>query len=245
MMHEKRRYPALLWLYALLFTVLITACGLFFNWKNNPSALFQGTFPGLDGVLFTRALPLVYTALIAAGLCLAAGFILGGLLALTKHRTGILSTATPIFILAGGILLFHRQLAPYLPQPLSNTLIQAGINVHPAISIAVILLPLMMICTGSFALALDPKLYKAALSLGASPAGTYAVFLFPRLLLKAIPCYIAILPCALALALANDPLPDFAPDTTLTLCVALTSTALIMLSIICLFTRKTRRISPC
>ena len=246
MTHEKRRYPILLWIFAFLLSVLIIAGGLYFIWQNNAgSSLPSGTFHALDSAFFAWTLPLVYTALIAACLCLAVGFILGGLLALAKHRTGILIAATPILILAGGLLFFFEQLALYLPQSLSDALIQAGGNLPPSILIAIILLPLMMLCISSFTLSLDPHLYQAAISLGTSPAGAYTKLLFPRLVLKAVPCYIAILPCAFSLALANSPLLDFSVDILLILYIALISATLILLFIICLITRKPRRISPC
>ena len=246
MTHEKRRYPAPLWLFAFLLTALVVACGLYLALQREPNAaLFLGLFPTVDSGLLLHALPLVYTALEAAGLCLAAGFILGGLLVLAKRRTGLVSIVTPLFILAGGLLLFVRELAAFLPPALGRVLMQMGSAMPPAVFIAIILTPMAIISTGSFALALDTNLYKAAVSLGASPAGTYAVFLFPRLLLRALPCFIAALLCALLLALLRDPLPELAADALLVTCAALLSAALLLLLILFAYTRKPRRISPC
>ncbi len=246
MIEKKRRYPLALWLFAFVMTALIPAWSLLFAWQNTPSdARFLGIYPAWDSALAADALPLVYTALTAAGLSLAAGFLLGGLLVLAKRRMGIMSAATPVFLLVGGLLLLGRQLAAGLPPSLVGTLTQINESVPPAASIAIALLPLTAISMGSFALALDQNLYKAAVSLGASPAGAYLAFLFPRLFIKAVPCFVAILPCAAAMTLLDAPLPDFSADALLVTCAALLSASLILLLIIFLCTRKPRRISPC
>lgn len=246
MMRERQPYPLLVWLFAFLLTALVIACDLYFVYQSSPdAALFSGSAVLFDSALLAQGLPVLYTSLAAAGIALFAGFILGSFLALCSRRTVIVSILTLLFLLAGGCTLFYVQLAPYLPPALYGVLNSAGSLLPANLWMAMVLLPLAVLSTGAFALALPQNLYKAALCQGATPVGTYVVFLLPRHLFQSILCYIALLPCALALALIQKPLTEISAGMFGVVCAVLTAVSFIMLMMIFLYTRKPRSVMPC
>jgi len=185
-------------------------------------------------------------ALHAAILCLIMGYPTGCLLALWQRRTVFMAFLMPVLLLFSAALLYGRSLASLLPRELEPALLLAeGWSVPPATAIALALVPLMILCTGSFTAAVDPALYRAARGLGASRPRAFLTLIFPRTL-KGIPAglIMTFLP-ALGLGLVSGHDAPVSFSLAVPVCSALLFLTLIIVAACSLALKKARRALPC
>lgn len=195
---------------------------------------------------FNSLLPGIETALYATLLAFALGYPAGCILALWRRRTIFVLFAMPFIFIAGTALLYGGRLIHMLPQGFISSLITkaSGYAAYYQ-SIAVILLPLMILYACSIAKALDPALARAARCLGASRSRAFLTLIFPRIL-KGVPAgLVTVFLPALGLSHLSNQMPGTAAETAIPISFALLLLTAIVIAIILLILRKARSVSPC
>ena len=242
----KRRFPYLVWLVAFFITPLLFAPGILPVMKVGLHMIsYSGIQAALDFTLAPKVLPEVFTALYAVLICLLAGYPLSFVMAKSKHRSKLAGWLFPLSALIGGILLHSRQLLPLLPHKAAQVLFTLSSLVPPAITMALSLLPLFILCTSSYILVQDPAFYKTARGLGASPFASFMLHIFPRSITGALLGFLIVYASALGLALITAPVPYLPANTLLITCAVLCTADFLILSITLLTTKKPRRAAPC
>ncbi len=243
----KRAFPRAVWLVAFLLPVAASLPGFWLLWeKALPSASLPDFSPLLHADRFNRLIPGLETALYATLLCLALGYPAGCLLALWRRRTAFVACLMPFSLLGGAALLYGQRLNPHFAQ---GFLTQLLARIHgyaaPFEAIALILFPLTVLCTCSFAKAVDPALARAARCLGASRLRALVTLTFPRTL-KGVPAaFILVFLPALALSLASGQAPGTAFGFAAPSGAVLLLLTLAAIIICLLILRKSRSVSPC
>ncbi len=243
----KRAFPLPVWLAAILILLAVNLAGLWFMKEGAVPAVSLADFSLLlyaGG--YNNLVPGLETAFYATLLTLALGYPAGCILALWRHRAAFVSCLMPVFFLAGFALLYGGRLISLLPQGFATSFLTA-INGYaaPCEAIAVLLLPLMILCTCSFAKALDPALAKAARCLGASRLRAFLTLAFPRTLKGAFAGFITVFLPALGLALASDQAPGTAMEFAIPFIAVLLLLTAIVITICLLILKKARSVSPC
>lgn len=243
----KRAFPLQVWLAAFSLIIAAYLAGL---WLLTEEAAPASSFPDFSLLLhkdsISRLLPALESALHATLLTLALGCPVGCILALWRRRTVLISCLMPVLFIAGIALLYGGRLIPLLPQGFVSSLLTA-VNGYaaPIQAIAVILLPLMILCTCSFAKSVDPALARAARCLGASRLRSFLTLTFPRTL-KGIPAgFVMVFLPALGLTLASDQGPGSAFDFAVPISSVLLIFTAIVITVCQLILKKARSLSPC
>jgi ABC-type spermidine/putrescine transport system permease subunit I len=243
----KRAFPLPVWLAALLMLLAAYLAGLWLLAKEAVPSVSLTDFTVLFRAgSYNGLLPELITALRATLFCLALGYPAGCILALWHHRAAFVSCLIPVLFLAGIALLYGGRLIPLMPQGFAAAFL-AGLSGYaaPGEAIAVLLLPLMMLCTCSFAKALDPALASAARCLGASRLRAFLTLTFPRTL-KGVPAgFVTVFLPALGLALLFDQVPGTAHEFAVPFAYALLLLTAAAVTICLLILKKARSVSPC
>ncbi len=241
----KRAFPFLLWLEAFLILPLLFLPGLFFIGKEGVPVFSVPDFSLLLNAASLNALvPGLEKALTATLLCLLAGYPLGCLLALWRRRSALLALATPLFLLLGAAFIHGRRLIPLFPQGYAPVSLFSSAP-SPEASIAIALLPLMVLCTAAFVSAVDPTLSRAARCLGASRLRACAACVFPRTLPGAAAgCLTVFLP-ALGLFAVSEPDLGISSALMLPLSAVLLILTFILITVCHHQLKKARSVSPC
>jgi spermidine/putrescine transport system permease protein len=243
----KRTFPLPVWLAAFFMLLAVFLTGL---WLMTEEAAPASSFPDFSLPLhigsLSRLLPELERAFYTTLLTLALGYPTGCILALWRRRTAFASCLMPVLFLAGFALLYGKRLIPLLPQWFVSSLLTAARGyAAPFQAIAIILLPLMILCTCSFAKSIDPALARASRCLGASRLRAFLTLTFPRTL-KGVPAgfVMTFLP-ALGLTLASDQGPGAAFDFAVPFGAALLILTAIVITVCLLILKKARSVSPC
>jgi ABC-type spermidine/putrescine transport system permease subunit I len=243
----KSAFPLPVWLAAFLILPAAYMAGLWLMKEEAVPAVSMNDFLLLfQAGSYNILLPGLETAFHSALLCLALGYPAGCILALWRHRTAFVSCLIPVFFLAGTTLLFGGRLSPLMHKGLTASLLTA-VNGYaaPSEAIAVLLMPLMVLCTCSFVKALDPALARAARCLGASRFRAFFTLTLPRTL-KGIPAGFAtvFLPAA-GLALISGHAPESAMEFAIPVSFVLFPLTAAIIAICLLILKKARSVSPC
>ena len=240
----RRVFPFPLWLAAYLMILLLFLPGLLLLRQDAAQAASMPDFSLLaDRKALGSLAPGWKTALNAAVLCLIIGYPIGCLLALWRRRTVFMAFLMPVLLLGGTALLYGRRLAPLLPRELEPVLLLAeGWLVPPTTAIALVLLPLMMQCTCSFAAAADPALYGAARGLGASRLRAFFTLILPRTLKGALAGFIIVFFPALGLVLVSGQDAPALFSLAVPVCAAFLFITYIVLTLCLLALKKARSV---
>ncbi len=243
----KRAFPLPVWLAALLLLLAAYITGLWLMKEEAVPAVSLTDFSLLlHAGSYSNLLPGLETAFQAALLCLALGYPTGCILALWHHRTAFVSFLMPVFSLAGIALLYGDRLIPLLPQGFATSFLTDIYRyAAPGEAIAVILLPLMILYTCSFAKAIDPAIARAARCLGASRLRAFLTLVFPRTLRGVFAGFIAVFLPALGLALSANQAPGTTVEFAIPFAAALYLLTVIVTAICLLILKKVRSVSPC
>ncbi len=243
----KRAFPPVVWMATFLLLLAVFLPGLWLLWEEAvPAASLPDFSLLLRADSLSSLMPGLETAIYATLLCLALGYPAGCLLALWRRRTAFVSWLMPVFFLGGAALLYGQRMATLLPQGFVSSLL-SFINgyIAPYVAIAMVLFPLMVLCTCSFAKALDPALVKAARSLGASRFRAFLTLTFPRTL-KGVPAgFILVLLPALGLSIVSGQEPGTTFGFATPVSAALLLLTSIVIAICLLIFKKARSVSPC
>ncbi len=243
----KRAFPLPFWLAAYLIPLTLILPGLLLLREDTAQTVFLYDISVFADIKGLRAFAARWeTALNATALCLVVGYPAGCLLALWRRRTVFMAFFTPALFLCGAVVLYGQRLVSLLPRVLEPVLLLAeGLRVPQAAAMALVFLPVMILCTCSFAAAADPALYRTACGLGASRQRAFLTLIFPRTLKGLLAgSFLVFLP---ALALSLVPGQDAGISFSL---AALISAVLLLLTWMimtgCLLAlNKARSVSPC
>ncbi len=243
----KRAFPMAVWLGAYLLLLFAFLPGLLLFWTDTvPAAAFPDFSPLFEAGRFSLLAPNLQMALHAALLCLVLGYPIGNLLSFFPYRTAFVSCLMPVFFLGGTALLFGQRLIPLLPYGFIPAFLTAVDGyVSPFAAMSMMLLPLMILCTCSFASAVDPALMRTARGLGASRLRAFLTLAFPCTLKGALAGFLLVFIPALALSLVSGQETDITFGFALAISAAHLLLTLIVMTVCLLVLKNVRRVSPC
>lgn len=243
----KRAFPLPVWLAAFFLLLAVYLTGVWLLTKEAVPAVSMtdiSRFFRTGG--FYSLMHGLETALFASLLTLALGYPAGCMLAMCKRRTVFVSCLTPFFSLAGIALLYGGRLIHILPQGFISSLITkaSGYAAYYQ-SIAVILIPLMILCACSFAKASDSALARAARCLGASRFRAFLTITFPHALKGILAGFVMVFLPAAGIALVSDQTQGTDAGFALPISAALLLLTAAVIAVCLLILRKARSVSPC